>query len=126
MKRKEDEAKEAETHAAKRTKTLNEQHQLETAMWDEQARAWGAAGFHDWVRQMDEGTDAIWKSIYGEKWREGKKFEEEKLLALQEKAAREKRALETKQQEERDRKKEAEMNLFKPPKVYLDDLDPRY
>lgn len=35
------------------------------------------------INQMNEGTDEIYKDMYGDEWEEGKKYELEKLAALQ-------------------------------------------
>ena len=34
------------------------------------------------INQMNEGADEMYKDMYGDKWEEGKKFEQEKLAAL--------------------------------------------
>lgn len=36
-----------------------------------------------WNEQMQEGTDNIYQSLYGQHWEEGKKFEMEKLAKVQ-------------------------------------------
>lgn len=37
----------------------------------------------EWNEQMQEGTDKIYQSLYGQHWEEGKKYEMEKLAKLQ-------------------------------------------
>lgn len=36
-----------------------------------------------WTKQMQQGTDSIYQDIYGEHWKTGKRYEEEKLTAAQ-------------------------------------------
>ncbi len=77
-----------------------------------------------WNEQMQEGTDRIYQSLYGQHWEEGKKFEIERLAKVQ--------AEERKRQAEL-AKTRREVNYWDAAKascvgtgVYKDDWDPRF
>ncbi len=71
---------------------------------------------------MEQGTQAIYKDLYGEYWEEGMKYEQERLAKGREEARAKNEAL-----EERDRKKrEARKVPLVRPAVFLDDFDPRF
>lgn len=77
-----------------------------------------------WNEQMQEGTDRIYQSLYGEHWEEGKKYELEKLAKAQ--------ADERKRQAEAAKTKR-ESDFWDAAKascadtgVYKDDWDPRF
>lgn len=75
-----------------------------------------------WVKQMEHGTEKIYQDIYGNNWKEGMKFEQEKLASAQRE-----RILKQVQWEESARKrKEREKVSLTGTGVYLDDFDPRY
>ena len=77
-----------------------------------------------WNEQMQEGTDRIYQSLYGEHWEEGKKYEMEKLAEVQ--------ADEKKRQAELEKSKR-QSSFWEEAKascsgtgVYKDDWDPRF
>jgi hypothetical protein len=75
-----------------------------------------------WIEQMEQGTETIYKNLYGEHWEEGMKYEQERLAKGREEARAKNEVL-----EERDRKKKEsrKVQLLRPT-VFLDDFDPRY
>ena len=75
-----------------------------------------------WINQMQQGTEAIYKDLYGEHWEEGKKLEEEKLARGQEEARVKKEAL---AERERKRVEERKVQMARPTE-FLDDFDARY
>lgn len=76
------------------------------------------------IAQMDQGTEAIYKDLYGEHWAEGMKHEREKLAIAQ----RERQQLnaEVKESAKKRKEREREMVSLRGTGVYLDDFDPRY
>ena len=74
-----------------------------------------------WVKQMDEGTDAIYKAEYGDIWQEAKRIETKRLAIRQAEARREKEELE----ESERKRKEAQKISVKSNRPFLDDIDPR-
>jgi chromatin structure-remodeling complex subunit RSC1/2 len=74
------------------------------------------------ICQLDRGTEAIYKNLYGEHWREGMKYETEKLEAAQ----RERRELNAEVAESARKRKEKETVSLRGTGVFLDDIDPRY
>ena len=73
------------------------------------------------VKQMDEGTDAIYRAEYGDMWQEAKRIETKRLAMRQAEARREKEELE----ESERKRKEAQKISIKSNGPYLDDIDPR-
>lgn len=75
-----------------------------------------------WIEQVEQGTETIYKNLYGEHWEEGMKYEQERLAKGREEARAKNEVL-----EERDRKKKEsrKVQLLRPT-VFLDDFDPRY
>lgn len=77
-----------------------------------------------WNEQMQEGTDKIYQSLYGQHWEEGKKYEMEKVAMVQ--------ANEKKRQEELAKNKgngnywDAAKASCRGTGVYKDDWDPRF
>lgn len=76
------------------------------------------------ITQLDQGTEAIYKDIYGEHWAAGMKHESEQLAIAQ----RERRLLNDEVQDAARKRKEREKELvaLRGSGVFLDDLDPRY
>lgn len=74
------------------------------------------------IDQMQEGTEAIYKSLYGSEWEDGAKFEAAKTAKRQAEAqGRMAAAAELKRKRE-----ENETVSLTGTGVYLDDFDPRY
>ena len=75
------------------------------------------------IKQMDEGTDQIWKNIFGKDWEAGKTMEMQRLHERQSEAAKKEDEL----AESRRKRAEREKVLMKRDAgPYLDDYDPRY
>ena len=75
------------------------------------------------IKQMDEGTDQIWKSMYGSEWKAGKNMGTQRLYERQTKAA----SNEAELAESRRRRAESErISMRRDAGPYLDDYDPRY
>ncbi|KAL8873801.1 MAG: hypothetical protein Q9174_000787 [Haloplaca sp. 1 TL-2023] len=74
------------------------------------------------IDQMQEGTDALYKDLYGSQWQEGAAFETARRVERQAEAARVAAAL---AESERQRKEDETVSLTGTG-VYLDDYDPRY
>lgn len=74
------------------------------------------------INQMQEGTEAIYKDIYGPQWEEGAGFEAARRAERQAEARRKKAALAESEWERR----ENETVPLSGTGVYLDDFDPRY
>ena len=74
------------------------------------------------IDQMNQGTEQIYRDIYGLQWEEGMKYEQEKLRIAQDEARLQRVGLEASERRraERDRMSVEEKGL------YLDDYDPRY
>lgn len=75
-----------------------------------------------WIAQMDQGTEAIYKDLYGERWEEGMEYEKEKLARGREEARRKRMALEESVKKAEEREKVSLTGSG----VFLDDIDPRY
>lgn len=75
-----------------------------------------------WIRQLEQGTVAVYKDIYGDKWEQGMKYEQEKLAAEQ----RDHRLKQAQWEESKRRREEEEKVSLTGSGVYLDDFDPRY
>ena len=71
---------------------------------------------------MQQGTEAIYKDLYGEHWEEGMRYEAEKLAKGREEAKAKKEALGERQRKRGQSRKVALVT----PTVFLDDYDPRY
>ena len=74
------------------------------------------------IDQMNKGTEAIYKAVYGDTWEEGMKYEQERLKKAQAEAAKQKAELEA---SERKRRESEKVDMYGTG-VYLDDYDPRY
>ncbi|KAL8641342.1 MAG: hypothetical protein Q9228_001838 [Teloschistes exilis] len=74
------------------------------------------------IDQMQEGTDAIYKDLYGEHWKEGAEFEAARRIERQEEARKKNAAL----AESARKRKENKTVSLTGTRVYLDDFDPRY
>ena len=75
------------------------------------------------IKQMDEGTDQIWKNMYGSEWEAGKTLEAQHLHERQARAA----AAEAELAESRRKRAERErIPMKRDIGLYLDDYDPRY
>ena len=74
------------------------------------------------IDQMQEGTEAIYKDIYGAEWEEGARVEAARTARRQAEAREKEKAL----AESERRRKEREIVSFTGTGVYLDDFDPRY
>ncbi|MCJ1471601.1 hypothetical protein MMC13_000241 [Lambiella insularis] len=74
------------------------------------------------VKQMDEGTDEIYKRDFGDEWQEAKAFVTKRIERAQADARAEKRLTE---ESERKRKEKSKISLNSAG-PYLDDFDPRY
>ena len=79
-----------------------------------------------YMTEMERGTDNIYKATFGNDWEEFKKLDRQRLAARQKEANEKRERLERKRKREDEKKREEARNMFKPPKVYLDDIDPRY
>lgn len=77
-----------------------------------------------WNEQMQEGTDRIYQSLYGEHWEEGKKYEMEKLAKVQ--ADEKKRQAELAKTKRKRSSWEAAKASCSGTGVYKDDWDPRF
>lgn len=88
-----------------------------------QARQMRDRALELWIAQMDQGTEALYKQIYGEEhWEAGAQIEKEKL----EKAQAERRELNKMMEKSAAERKEKAKVSMKGSGVYLDDLDMRY
>ncbi|KAL9006561.1 MAG: hypothetical protein Q9188_000721 [Gyalolechia gomerana] len=74
------------------------------------------------IDQMQEGTEAIYKGVYGQDWEEGAKFEASRTAQRQAEAWKEKTAL----AESERKRKESETVSLMGTGIYLDDFNPRY
>lgn len=74
------------------------------------------------IDEMQEGTDAIYKDLYGGNWKEGAEFEAARRIERQEEARKKKAAL----AESARKRKENKTISLTGTGVYLDDFDPRY
>lgn len=74
------------------------------------------------IDQMQEGTEAIYKGVYGQDWEEGAKFEASRTAQRQAEAWKEKTAL----AESERKRKESETVSLTGTGIYLDDFNPRY
>ena len=82
-------------------------------------------GLQKWTEQMQAGTDNIYKSIYGEHWEEGKKYELEKLSQKQAEHQRQQADYEAAHTERVSIWKKSHAALTDPG-IYKDDYDPRH
>ena len=74
------------------------------------------------INQMNQGTEQIYRDIYGLQWEEGMKYEQEKLMIAQDEAALRREELEASER----RRTEQDRLLLEDKGLYLDDYDPRY
>ena len=77
-----------------------------------------------WNEQMQEGTDRIYQSLYGEHWEEGKKHEMEKLAQVQ--ADERRRQAEVAKMKRESGAWDAAKASCRDLGVYKDDWDPRF
>ena len=77
-----------------------------------------------WNEQMQEGTDRIFQSLYGEHWEEGKRYEREKLAKVQ--ADEKKRQAELARNQDQSNYWDAAKASCSGTGVYKDDWDPRF
>lgn len=102
----------------------NHTHQAETSEFIEQVNQTRNKALEILITQLDQGTEAIYKDLYGEHWAAGMKHESEKLAVAQ----RERQQLNAEVEEMARKRKEREKELvaLRGTGVYLDDVDPRY
>lgn len=74
------------------------------------------------IEQLSQGTEAIYKSVYGDTWPEGMEYEQARLKVAQAEAAQRQLELEASER----RRGEGEKVDMYGTGVYLDDYDPRY
>ena len=74
------------------------------------------------INQMNQGTEDIYKSVYGDTWKEGMEYEQQQLKIKQAEAAKFRAELEASRRK-REEKDKVDMHGSG---VYLDDYDPRY
>ena len=74
------------------------------------------------INQMNQGTEQIYRDIYGLQWEEGMKYEQEKLMIAQDEAGSRREELEASER----RRTEQDRLLLEDKGLYLDDYDPRY
>ena len=106
-----------EEPATKRPKHAEPDLSLQKQVGEMRDRALGIL-----IDQMQQGTVAIYKDIYGDKWEEGMKYEQQKLAERQQEHQRKQAQLE----ESARKRKEKEQVSLTGSGVYLDDFDPRY
>ena len=74
------------------------------------------------IEQMNQGTEDIYKSVYGDTWKEGIRDEQERLKTRQAEATQRRAELEVSRRKRAEREK-VDMHGTG---IYLDDYDPRY
>lgn len=74
------------------------------------------------IDQMQDGTEAIYKGLYGPEWKQGAQFEAARTAQRQAEARRQQAVL----AESERKRKESETVSLAGTGVFLDDLDPRY
>lgn len=77
-----------------------------------------------WNEQMQESTDKIYQTLYGEHWEEGKKYEMEKLARVQ--ADEKRRQADLAKTKRNSSSWEAAKASWSGTGVYKDDWDPRF
>ena len=77
-----------------------------------------------WNEQMEEGTDRIYQSLYGEHWEEGKRYEMERLAQVQ--ADERRRQAEVARMKREGEAWDAAKASCRDTGVYKDDWDPRF
>ena len=70
---------------------------------------------------MEQGTQAVYKDLYGEHWEEGRRYEEERM-----ERARAEARVKVEAVRERERKRRAGRKVEMVKGVYMDDWDARY
>lgn len=78
-------------------------------------------GLRMMIDQMNQGTEVIYKSVYGDTWAEGMEYEQGRLKVAQAEAAQRQVELEASERKRREEK----VDMYGTG-VYLDDYDPRY
>ena len=106
------------------SKKLKHSHPAESSTFAEQVNATRNKALELMIAQLDQGTEAIYKDLYGEHWAAGMKYEQEKLAIAQ----RERQQLNADIEESARKRREREKELvsLRGTGVYLDDIDPRY
>lgn len=74
------------------------------------------------IEQINQGTEAIYKSVYGDTWEDGMEYEQGRLKVAQAEAAQRQVELDANERKRREREK---VDMYGTG-VYLDDYDPRY
>lgn len=99
-------------------------HQDETSKFTQQVNQTRNKALEIMIAQLDQGTEAIYKDLYGEQWATGMKFESERLALAQQ----ERQLLNAELEEAARKRKEREKELvaLRGTGVYHDDVDPRY
>ena len=117
LQKKAEEEAEAEEDAP-RKKAKQEEGEKYQAQLDDMA----AKALNLWIQQMEQGTERLWQSMYGDDWEEAKTLGDAERARVQ-KELQEKAVI----VEENARKRKAREHIsLKDPDVFLDDLDPRY
>ena len=116
-KRKSNEARLLEEEANKKKRKLNESSQLADKIEDLKVRSLVAL-----QRQMEKEEISLWKGMYGNQWEEARNIERMRL----EKSQREWKAKMVTEEEIARTIGEREFVSLKSPRVFLDDVDPRY
>lgn len=106
------------------SKKPKHRHESDTSSFNGQVNRTRNKALELMIAQLDQGTEAIYKDLYGEHWAEGMKYEQEQLAAAQ----RERQQLNSEVAESARKRKEKEMEMvaLRGTGVYLDDIDPRY
>ncbi|MCJ1391941.1 hypothetical protein MMC18_004808 [Xylographa bjoerkii] len=117
MKREAEEAERASTEVQRKKQKLQEDIRLAEDLDSLETKALKA-----FIKEMDEGTDQIYKRDYGDRWQEAKMLDTQRLKKAQEKAQALKTLLE---ENERKRAEDGKIS-FRSNVPFLDDIDPRY
>ena len=99
-------------------------HQPESSVFTEQVNRTRNKAIEIMIAQLDQGTEAIYKDLYGEHWATAMKHESEKLAAAQRERQRQNAELEETARKRKEREKE--LVALRGTGVYHDDIDPRY
>ena len=81
--------------------------------------------WHEWIVQHQKGTDEIWKMNYGDKWEVAKHIDTERLRARQAEARAQREVFQAKTPSAANLVEETR-NILKRPRIYKDDVNPRY
>lgn len=105
-------------------KKLKHSHHTETSTFTEQVTQTRNKALEIMIAQLDQGTEAIYKDLYGEHWATGMKHEKEKLAVAQRERQQQNTDLEEAARKRKE--KEREMVALRGTGFYHDDIDPRY